>query len=357
MQCKLSNLTGTNTRSTVLSAFLRTFGRLLLLLVLSFALFAWGGKVNAQEQDSPKTDGAISGTVYLDGNNQPASQVAVSLKSHEAGIFRSVLTDDGGHFDVQGLPAGTYEISVEEQGYEPHRSTAQFDGTALRLELRLTASGAPPVPANAYTISVRELTIPWKAQDEYRKGLERLAKKDQNGSLSHFMKAVQLFPGYFEALYHLGIVHTNLGHLEKAMQAFQKAIVVSGGRYARAVFGIGYVHYLQGNAADAETAVRRGLEIDPNAADGYVILGMTLLRLNRPEEAEKSAHEALVRDPNMADAYLVLADSCARREDYRDQIQDLDNYLRLDPNGGASKRVLEVRAVARRILDRMQPRD
>src|SRR5438552_12327396 len=62
MQCKLSNLTGTNTRSTVLSAFLRTFGRLLLLLlVLSFALFAWGGKVNAQEQDSPKTDGAISG--------------------------------------------------------------------------------------------------------------------------------------------------------------------------------------------------------------------------------------------------------------------------------------------------------
>src|SRR5207249_8163580 len=96
MQCKLSNLTGTNTRSTVLSAFLRTFGRLLLLLVLSFALFAWGGKVNAQEQDSPKTDGAISGTVYLDGNNQPASQVAVSLKSHEAGIFRSVLTDDGG---------------------------------------------------------------------------------------------------------------------------------------------------------------------------------------------------------------------------------------------------------------------
>src|SRR5207249_9414667 len=116
MQCKLSTLTGTNTRSTVLSAFLRTFGRLLLLLVLSFALFAWGGKVNAQEQDSPKTDGAISGTVYLDGNNQPASQVAVSLKSHEAGILRSAFTDDGRQSDGQGLPAGTHQMSVQKQG-------------------------------------------------------------------------------------------------------------------------------------------------------------------------------------------------------------------------------------------------
>jgi tetratricopeptide (TPR) repeat protein len=145
--------------------------------------------------------------------------------------------------------------------------------------------------------------------------------------------------------------------LEKAIEVFEKAVVVSGGRYARAVFGIGYVHYLQGDAAEAETTVRRGLEIDPNSADGYVILGMTLLRLNRADEAEKSAHEALVRDPNMANAYLVLADSCARRQNYRDQVRDLDNYLRLDPNGTASKRVHEVRDAAQGILDRMQPRN
>ena len=358
MRCKLFDIAGREMRSTALPAVLRAFlwGRILL-VVLSFALIAWGEKVNAQERDSQKTDGAISGTVYLAGDNQPASQVAVSVKSHAAGIFRSVLTGYDGHFEVQGLPAGTYEISIEEQGYERYRSTAQFDGTALKLGLRLTASGTSPVPPSAYTISVRELKIPEKAQDEYRKGLERLAKKDPNGSLGHFMKAVQLFPGYFEALYHQGIVHANLGQLEKAMQAFQKAIVVSGGRYARAVFGIGYIHYLQGDAAEAETTVRRGLEIDPNSADGYVILGMTLLRLNRPDEAEKSAREALLRDPNMANAYLVLADSCARRQDYRDQVQDLDNYLRLDPDGTASKRVHEVRDVAQRILERIQPRN
>lgn len=310
-----------------------------------------------KETSDAKTDGVFSGVVCLPAGNQPASQVAVSLKSHDAGIFRSVLTDYDGHFELQGLPAGTYEIRIEEQGYEPYRSTAQFDGSSLKLELHLTALSGPQPPANAYTISVRELKIPGNAHNEFNKGLESLAKKDENGSLNHFMKAVKLFPGYFEAFYHQGIVHINLGQLEKAMQEFQNAVVLSGGRYAKAVFGIGYLHYLQGNPAEAEATVRRGLEIDPNAPDGYVILGMTLLHLNRVDEAAQSAREALVRDPNMANAYLVLADSNARRQNYREQIQDLDSYLRLDPNGPASQRARDVRSVAQKIVDRMQPQN
>lgn len=138
------------------------------------------------------------------------------------------------------------------------------------------------------------------------------------------------------------------------MQDFQMAVELSGGHYARAQFGMGYLYYLQGNAAQAESITRRGLELDPDSADGYVILGMTLLRLNRMDEAEKSAREALLRDPNHADAYLVLADTCARRQRYQEQIQDLDAYLKLDPNGAASNRAREVREVAQRILNHTQ---
>jgi tetratricopeptide (TPR) repeat protein len=353
MRCKLSENTGTKIRTTFLAALLS--GKFLPIL-LGFALLASSGSLHAQDVTTPKADGVISGTAYLPGG-ESASQVALSLKSHDAGVFRSILTDYEGHFEFRGLSSGTYEFSIEEQGYEPYRGTAEFDGSSLKLDLHLSALSTPQVPANAYTISARELRIPSNAHNEFNKGLERLAKKDDNGSLSHFMKAIKLFPGYFEAFYHQGIVQTNLGQLEKAMQAFQKAVVLSGGRYAKAVFGIGYLHYLEGNPAEAETTVRRGLELDPNSPDGYVILGMTLLRLNRPGEAEKSAREALLRDPNMANAYLVLADSCARRQNYREQIQDLDTYLRLDPNGAASKRAHEVRDVAQRLLDNTRPQE
>jgi tetratricopeptide (TPR) repeat protein len=315
-------------------------------------LFALCPLANAQD---PATEGTISGTVFLPGNNGPASQVAVSLKSHEAGIFRSVLTDYEGHFEIRGLPPSTYEITIEEQGYQPLHSTAQLDGALLHLELHLAPPSSPQAPANSYTVSVRELGIPGKARDEYRKGLVSLAKKELVNSLSHFARAVQAFPGYFEALYHLGVVQVSLGQSESAMQAFQKSFDLSGGRYARAEFGIGYLYYLQGKEGEAETITRKGLELDPNSADGYVILGMTLLRLNRTDEAEKSAREALQRNPNQADAYLVLADASARRQNYQQQVEELDTYLRLSPNGPASLRVHQVREVALRFLGKDHP--
>jgi len=304
--------------------------------------------VEGQSSETEKTDGSIIGTVYAEDNQQPVTQVAVSVKSHQAGVFRSVLTDYEGHFEVSGLARGSYEIQIEEQGYEPLRVRAEVERAAAKLELHLIPS--PKAPPNAYRISVRELSIPDKAHEEFDKGLMSLDKKDFSASLVHFTKAIQTFPGYFEAFYHQGLIHTTLGQLEKAMQAFQKCSDLSAGRYARADFGIGYLLYLEGKAGEAEEVIRRGLEVDANSADGYVILGMTLLRLNRPEEAEKSAREALLRDPHLANAYLVLADSFARRENYAQQIQDLDAYLRLEPNGPASRRAQEVRQVAEKIL-------
>jgi len=361
MRCKLFHL---SSRTPSLGFVAAHRSGSILAVFLTLARFASPTAVRAQEtatQEAAKAQtgthdasGTISGTVFLPRSDEPASQVAVSLKSHNAGVFRSVLTDYDGRFEVQGLPAGTYEFSIEEQGYQTYRSTAEFDGSSLKLDLHL-ASFAPSQPAQSTnTVSVRELAIPGKAQEEYRKGLVSLAKKELANSLKHFASAVRAFPGYFEAIYHQGLVETDLGHQEAAMQDFQTAAELSGGRYARAQFGMGYLYYLQGNAAQAESITRRGLELDPDSPDGYVILGMTLLRLNRTDEAEKSAREALLRDPNHADAYLVLADTCARRQRYQEQIQNLDAYLKLDPNGAASKRAREVRVVAQQLLNRTQ---
>lgn len=365
MQGKLSHFASrTSAPSQGCRLFRRSQSNWTLHALLSLALFASTASVRAQEAanqeaGNPKAasqdaSGTISGTVFQPGSNQPASQVAVTLKSHEAGVFRSILTDYDGHFEVSGLSTGTYEVTIEEQGYQPYRGTAEFDGSSLKLELHL-APLAPPQPTqNVNTVSVRELTIPGKAQEEYRKGLVSLAKKELVESLKHFASAVRAFPGYFEAFYHQGLVEADLGHQEAAMQDFQTAVNLSGGRYAKAQFGIGYLYYLQGDAAQAESVTRRGLELDPDSADGYVILGMTLLRLNRVDEAEKSAREALLREPKKADAYLVLADGCARRKNYQAQVQALNNYLKLDPNGAASQRAREVREVAQKIKDRLQ---
>jgi tetratricopeptide (TPR) repeat protein len=330
---------------------------LLTTLFLNTSLLVWAPTAMAQAQlpTDEQTGGKISGTVLLKKGNRPASQVAVKLKSHAMGIFRSVLTDLEGHFEVRSLPPSTYEIVVDEPGYEPAQASAQLDGSASPLVLYLNSPNMAQSDQKSYTVSARELKIPDKARNEYAKGLRSLTKNDLAGSISHFAKAAQTFPEYYEAFYHIGVVKTRQGQLDEAMPAFQKAIDLSGGRYAWAEFGIGYLLYLEGKTEEAVTTLRRGLEVDGNSPDGYAILGMALLQLDRPDEAEKWAREALLRNPNFSPAYLVLSDAYGRRREYRAQVQEMDAYLKLEPSGAESGHVRQAREQVQAIIARVHP--
>lgn len=323
-----------------------------LLILLNLALLVFGRTTHAQEISSQHRDGTIAGIVSLPGDNQPASQVTVSLRS--AGVSRSVLTDDDGHFEVPGLPPGKYEISIAAQNYLPCQSIAQFDGSHLRLEFHLEPSARPSSVPDAGTVNVRELMIPSKARDEYRKGLMSLADNQLEKSLKHFAGAIRAFPGFYEAYYHQGIAEASRGQNEAALEDFQTALHLSNAQYAQAQFGIAYIYCLEGHAALAETIVRRGLELDPNSPNGHVILGMVLLKLNRTDEAEKSASEALLRNAKEALAYLVLADVSSQRQNYQQEVRHLDTYLKLHPKGLGNQHVRDVRDAAEKIVNSLQ---
>jgi tetratricopeptide (TPR) repeat protein len=329
---------------------------LVLNLTLNLAVMGWPASAPAQVSSLTNADGEISGTVFLEADKRPASQVAVSLKSRAAGIVRSVLTDLEGRFKVRNLPRGTYDIAVDEQGYEVAQTSALLDGPSANLVVYLRPRSGTP-SRNSYTVSVRELKIPSKAQDELRKGLESAAKSDFAAGLRHLLKATQQFPGYFEAYYNIGVIEEALGHTDQAAKAFQTAIDLSGGRYALAEFGYGYLLCQLGRPLDAEKVVRQGLQADDAAPAGYVILGEALRQLNRIEEAGQSAHEALLRNPNYPGAYLVLADVAEIKADYLAEIQYLNTYLKLLPNGPATAQVSRVREHARRLQAGLPPKD
>jgi tetratricopeptide (TPR) repeat protein len=346
MLCKLQNVKKLCLRIAFLS-----------ILVFNVTAIVWAPLARAQASSSEQTDGIISGTVLLKESHRPASQVAVKLKSHAAGIFRSVLTDLEGHFEVRSLPRSTYEIVVEEPGYEPAETSAQLDGSSSKLVLYLNSSSAAQSGRNKYTVSARELMIPGKARGEFEKGLGSVAKKDFAGSLSHFTKAARTFPEYYEAYYHVGVVQTNLGRFAEATEAFQTSIDLSGGRYAQADFGLGYLLYREGRPEEAVTMVRRGLEKDGSSPQAYFILGVALLRLNRLDEAESSAREALLRNPNFAEGFLLLSDVAGRRHEYLTQLQGLDTYLKLEPNGTESERVRRARELVSGLAARTRPEE
>ena len=325
-------------------------------LLLGLSVFT--PMVRAQIADFDRQAVEIFGTVFVEAGNRPIDGVIVSIRSLPGGPFISVLTDWSGRFRVPGLDPGMYEIAVEEPGYEPSRVTLQLlRGPSPPLELHLRVSNPSPAGRTDYKVSVRELRIPGKARNAFEKGLQRLAKNDAVGSRTQFERAITAFPDYYEAYYHIGVADFRLGQEEEAAQAFQKAIDLSGGRYAWAQFARGLLLCRRGEYTEAETVIRKGLDVDGSPATGHLFLSVALFHLNRLEEAEKSAREALLRKPGFAWAYLMLADVHARRGEYGMQLHDLDAYLKLEPDGPASRPVREIREVVRRIVFRTKDKE
>src|SRR5271154_298682 len=152
--------------------------KLLPVVLLSFAQLACPLMVKAQNAGAGSAEGRISGTVLLNADHRPASQVTVSVRCYAAGVYRSLLTDGEGRFEVHGLAPGKCEIAVDESGYEEARTSAQVDGRFAEVVIYLRSPTLPEIRRNSGTVSVHELKIPGKALREFQRGLQDLAKND-----------------------------------------------------------------------------------------------------------------------------------------------------------------------------------
>jgi tetratricopeptide (TPR) repeat protein len=216
----------------------------------------------------------------------------------------------------------------------------------LCVPFHLSAQSQP----SRNSVSVRELRIPYNALHAFEQGMESLSKKDPAGSLPHFQRAVSEYAGYYEAYDRIGAADLKLSRYQDAEQAFRKSIDVSGGQYAHPLLALGAILDEHGQFTEAESVTRRGLALDPESWRGHYYLALALYGLNRIAESEKSAYEALHWKADFPEAYLLLADVHSRKEDYRSLVSDLNEYLRLAPDGPASAGVKTLRESAQAII-------
>jgi tetratricopeptide (TPR) repeat protein len=199
---------------------------------------------------------------------------------------------------------------------------------------------------SGYAVSVRELSIPPKALHAFEQGIELLAKKDAAGSLPHFQRAILEYSGYYEAYDRMGAADLRLWRLPEAEQAFRKSIDLSGGQYMHPLLALGAILDDREEFAEAESVIHKGLDLEPESRTGHYYLALALFGLNRLVEAEKSVHDALRQKSDFPEAYLLLADIHSREEDYQSIVNDLDEYLKLAPDGPASARAKALRGSA-----------
>ena len=290
-------------------------------LVILLALFIPASTAQAQARRNPDTPSArtyqLRGSVRSALNDMALEMVRVDLKMFTGETVSAAITRSNGEFEFSGLRSGVFLF--------------------IRPLDALPTSKDPAV-------SARDLVIPGRARSAFDKGMDQLLLKHApEASLRHFDKALEQFPTYYEARHMRGIAYFQLGRLAEAEQEFRAALEMSEHKYPEPYFGLGALRMGERKFQEAVDTIYLGLAIDPESWRGHLELARALLEMNQVPAAAASIEKARQLRPDFPDVHLISANINMRRQDGPALLRDLDEYLKLKPDGPQADQAKKMR--------------
>lgn len=298
------------------------FGALVFLCV-SWLMAPFGSKAQGPE--------TIAGHVYCEADSPATRNIQVILSDAEQIQLVTVATGEEGEFRFDGLKRGNYTVNVNAPGYEPESMKVDISGLSKKdLAIYLKRISKNQDSPKADSISTHELSMPVKARNFMESGKKKLYQdKDSAGGVVDFEQALSLAPGYYEAHFQLAMAYLAVGKSGEAEKHFRKSIEVSGDKYGEAEVGLGAMMLdQQGHRAESQL-VAWPLRV--------------FLNEKRVSEAQSSAERARQSAPNAPVVYRLLSNIHLLEKDYAALLQDIDEYLKLDPASPAGIRAKELR--------------
>ena len=276
----------------------------------------------------------IGGHVYLEDNTHPAQGITVNLLNSEYTSISSARTDEFGEFRFGGVHAQQYFVSIQAWNYDPVSIGLDLTyepGDNLNIYLKPTTKTRSATSTNP-TVSAHELSMPGKARDLFASGEKKLYEgHDAHGAVTDFEQALVIAPTYYEASYQLGMAYLLLNNMALAETAFRKCIQLSGDTYGDADVRLGAL-LLDKPDPEAEKFIRKGVELSPNFWRSQYEFGRLLAVQKNLPEALTAAEKARDLAPNMAMVYRLLSSIHFAQGNYLALLQDLDMYIKLDPD-------------------------
>jgi tetratricopeptide (TPR) repeat protein len=141
----------------------------------------------------------------------------------------------------------------------------------------------------------------------------------------------------------LGRAQFDVGSVQDATAAFSKSIQLSDGRFAQPYFGLALVLCQENHFAEADTAAKSGLSLEPDSLIGRLSLSWAELGLGRLESAEKTLREVLQHKTDFRQARLLLVEVHRREHKLPDLIEDIEAYLKIDSTSTTSAQLRQLR--------------
>ncbi len=150
-------------------------------------------------------------------------------------------------------------------------------------------------------------------------------------AMEHYRKAIQIDPNDFEALYNLGIALAAQGQFNEAIENFRKAIQIKPND-CDALNNLGIALAAQGRFDEAFENFRKAIQIDPNDCDALDNLGTALAERGQFDEAIENYHKAIQINSNRPETFYHLGMALGQLGRTREAVAQYREALRLNPN-------------------------
>ncbi len=300
----------------------------------------------------------IHGRVLYAKTMQPAENVMVELLRMSM-MQERVYTDSRGEFEFIRLTMAEYVLRVRQEGHLPVEQTVNMNvevggrgsvfNVTLMLEPDPKAAGRGDA-AGATVLSAREMQVPEAARKEFEKGFRELNERNQpERSVPHFQKAIALHAGYDEAYVQLALAFFLQRKRADSLRTLAKAIEVYP-QNARAFALLGKVLIDTNQIEPGIQALEEALLLDETQWGAHADLGSALLYRKQTDAALQHARRALELNDQAPLTHVLLASVLMERKEHAEAVKVMDEFLRRFPNGQLAEQIRRQRDDARKLL-------
>jgi tetratricopeptide (TPR) repeat protein len=285
----------------------------------------------------PVAEQTISGTVLPEGGELGCDHCMITLLAVGGRPVATAYLDGGGHFSFPGVPAGSYTIHAQIEGFEEINQQVDANesfGAGSNVMITLARRNAHAAPVNSGIVNVSEFldAYPKKAVAAFKKGEEYEKQKKDEQAMKSFESAIKIAPEFYQAHNELGILYKRAGRVDDAETEFIKAHELNRTNI-EPLLNLTSLYIDENKPERAVNASEEAVKANSRSAPAFLNLGIALYKAAQLDKAEAALKRALELAPKMATVRLMLANVYLKLHQYDNVMEQLNTYIAENPHG------------------------
>jgi tetratricopeptide (TPR) repeat protein len=198
-----------------------------------------------------------------------------------------------------------------------------------------------------YTATLQKNPDCWMAH--YNLGIVLSEQGEPDKAIEHYRQAVALRPDYAEAHYNLGRLLVNLGQVNDAVAHYERAVAINPAD-AEAQNNLGVTLFGMGRGDDAIAHYQKALEIRPDYAEASCNLASALIAKGDLDGAIARYAACLAAVPDQEEAQYNLASALLRKGRINEAIIQYEKVLAMHPESADAHANLGSALLARGLI-------